>query len=40
MRSLLVSEDLVEGLPFPSEDRGEDQTSSEIGVSFLSVFDD
>ena len=27
MSSLLVSEDLVEGLSFPSEDRGEDQTS-------------
>ena len=27
MKSLLVSDDLVEGLSFPSEDRGEDQTS-------------
>ena len=27
VKSLLVSEDLVEGFSFPSEDHGEDQTS-------------
>ena len=27
VRSLLVTEDLVEGFSFPSEGRGEDQTS-------------